>query len=175
MQPSEQLSGDTHAELIRRHKATATTVRALLVLTAILPLVAFIARTRFRHEDNPSIEIAVRITILIFGLGSVVLRRRRFSAMRLEDIAALRGVSGLLATLANTTLQVALLGAAMAIFGFIATVMTGNDFYAYGAGLVGLVVLLYCYPTRSSWERAVQKFGQSAAGSPASPTFQTTE
>ena len=99
MQPPEQLSAYTHAELIRRHKATATTVRALLVLTAILPLVAFIARTRFRHEDNPSIEIAVRITILIFGLGSVVLRRRRFSAMRLQYIAALRGVSGLLATL----------------------------------------------------------------------------
>jgi hypothetical protein len=175
MQPSERLSSDTQAELIRRHKATALTVRALLILTAILPLVAFFARTRFRQEDDPSIQIAVRIAILIFGLGSVVLRRRRFSAMRLQDIAALRGVSGLLATLANTTLQVALLGAGMAIFGFIATAITGNDFYAYGAGLVGLVVLLYCYPTRSSWERTVQRFGQSAAGPPAPPNFQTTE
>jgi len=175
MQPSERLSSDTQAELIRRHKAIVMTVRALLILTAILPLIAFLARTRFRHEDNPSIEMAVRITILIFGLGSVVLRRRRFSAMRLQDIAALRGVSGLLATLANTTLQVAILGAAMAIFGFIATAMTGNDFYAYGAGLVGFVVLLYCYPTRNSWQRTVQKFGQSAVGPPAPPGFQTTE
>src|SRR5207244_2672207 len=132
----------------------------------------FIGRNRFRHQDNPSLDIAVRITILIFGLGSVVLRRTRFSAMRLQDIAALQGISGLLRTLVRTTLQVALLGATMVVFGFIATVMTGNDFYTYGAGLVGFVVLLYCYPTRASWQRAIQKFGPEAESPPA---FQATE
>ncbi len=79
--------------------------------------------------------------------------------MRLQDIAALRGISGLLGTLQRTTLQVALLGVLIAVFGFSATLMTGNDFYSYGAGLVGLVVLLYCYPTRTSWQQAVTKFG----------------
>ena len=98
-----------------------------------------------------------------------------FSKMRLQDITALKGVSGLLTTLASTTLQVALLGVAMAIFGFIATVMTGNEFYSYGAGLVGFVVLLYGYPTRSSWQQAVQKFGQSASESQAKSAIQTTE
>ena len=165
MQPPERFSSDIHTELIRRHKAAALTVRALLALTILLSLVAFIGRSHFRHQDNPALDAALRITILIFGLGSVILRRTRLSVMRLQDITALKGVSGLLATLASTTLQVALLGAAMAIFGFVATVSTGNDFYAYGAGLVGFVVLLYCYPTRSSWQQAVQKFDQSAAES----------
>jgi hypothetical protein len=78
--------------------------------------------------------------------------------MRLEDIASLKGASGLLITLQRTTLQVALLGALIAAMGFVATLLSGNDFYTYGAGLVSLAVLLYCYPVRSSWEQAVKRF-----------------
>lgn len=175
MQPSEPLSGDTQAELIRRHRAVALTVRALLASTVVLSLLAFLARNHFRHEDNEPLDQALRITILILGLGSVVLRRRMFSAARLHDITALKGVSGLLATLVSTTLQVALLGAAIAIFGFIATVMTGNEFYSYGAGLVGFVVLLYCYPTQSSWQQTVRQFAQPNGKSDTKSTLQTTE
>jgi O-antigen/teichoic acid export membrane protein len=162
-----QLSSNYQGELTRRHKTASLTVRVLIGLTIALSLAAFLGRNHFRQQDNPTLDAAVRVSILIFGLGSVVLRRTRFSAMRLKDIAALRGISGLLATLEKTTLQVALLGAAVAVFGFIATLMTGNDFYAYGAGLVGLVVLLYCYPTRTSWQKAVVQFGDTADGPPA--------
>jgi len=164
---AEQLSINYQSELMRRHKATSLAVRVMLALTVALSLAAFLGRSHFRQRDNPTLDAAVRVTILIFGLGSVVLRRTRFSAMRLKDIAALNGISGLLATLERTTLQVALLGMAVAVFGFIATLMTGNDFYAYGAGLVGLVVLLYCYPTRASWQQAILQFGDSAGPPPA--------
>lgn len=151
------------------------TVRALIASTVLLSLLAFLGRNHFRHEENDSLDRVMRITILVLGLGSVVLRRRKFSAMRLQDIAALKGVSGLLATLASTTLQVALLGAALAIFGFITTVMTGNEFYAYGSGLVGFVVLLYCYPTQSSWQQTVRQFAQPTGESHTKSTLQTTE
>jgi hypothetical protein len=144
----------------------------LLALTVAFSLAAFLGRSRLRQHENPSLDIAVRITILIFGLGSVVLRRTRFSTMRLQDITALNGVSGLLATLERTTIQVALLGAAIAVFGFVATLLTGNDFYAYGAGLVGAVVLVYCYPTRTSWQQAVAKFSGAIDGPPQPPAFE---
>lgn len=158
MQPAERLSGDIHADLIRRHKAAAFIVRALLVLTVFLSLMAFMTRSHLHHNENETLDRALRITILVLGLGAVLLRRTRFSETRLQDTTALHGVSGLLGTLASTTLQVALLGAAMTIFGFIATVLTGNEFYSYGAGFVGFVVLLYSYPTKSAWEQAVRRF-----------------
>jgi hypothetical protein len=167
---AEQLSTNYQPELRRRHHTAAMTVRGLLALTVALSLAAFLGRNRFSQHDNAPLDMAVRITILICGLGSVVLRRTRFSAMRLQDIAAVRGISGLLATLERTTIQVALLGAAVALFGFIATLMTGNDFYGYGAGLVGLVVLLYCYPTLKSWQQTVAKFGTAATEPPQPPT-----
>ena len=159
-------------ELARRHKTAARVVGGLVILPIGLSLIALLGKDRFHQETNPSVDIAVRITILILGLGSVVLRRTRFSAMRLQDITALQGVSGLLRTLAGTTLQIAAIGATISVLGFGATVMTGNDFYSYGAGLVGFVVLLYCYPTRSSWDRAVRKFAPNEPQPPNPPIFE---
>lgn len=157
---NEQQPNPIQAELSRRHRSAVLLVRGLLALVVALVLAAVLGRSHFRQQENTGLDIAVRVTILIFGLGSVVLRRTRFSQMRLTDITALRGVSGLLETLQKTTMQVAILGAVIAVFGFVATVMTGNDFYVYGAGLVSAVVLIYCYPTRNSWQQAVRKFGE---------------
>ena len=129
-----------------------------MALTVGLSLAAFVGHNHFRQRESSNLDIAVRITILTFGLGSIALRRTKFSVMRLQDVTALAGVSGLLKTLQKTTLQVAALGTVIAIFGFVATVLTGNDFYAYGGGIVAIVVLLYCYPSLSSWQRAVTRF-----------------
>ena len=164
MPAAEQLSSDIQSDLIRRHKAAAVVVRALLVFTVFLSLMAFMTRSHLHHNENETLDRALRITILIFGLGAVILRRTRFSETRLQDTVALKGASGLLESLASTTLQVALLGTAMTIFGFLATVLTGNDFYSYGAGFVGFVVLLYGYPVRSSWERTLQRLAPSSIG-----------
>lgn len=90
------------------------------------------------------------------GLGSVVLRRTKFSAMRLQDVAALRGISGLLATLQNTTILLSLIGIAIAIMGFIVTMMANDWIHVRNAGVIVIGVLLYSYPSRASWQRVVQ-------------------
>ena len=158
-----QLTEAIESELLRRHKATATTVAGLMVATILLAIAAYISKSFLRQQHNPSLDIALRITILIFGLGSIALRRTRFAMMRLQDIGALAGASGLLRTLEKTTIQVALIGAAISAIGFIATLLTGNAFYTYGATLVAVFVLLYCSPTRSSWRRTLQQFAQVPA------------
>ena len=145
-------------ELQTRHKATSTTVLALLVAVVLLSVLAFVSKKFLVPQNNPPLDIAVRITILIFGLGAIALRRTRFATMRLQDIAALKGAHGLLSTLQRTTIQVASIAAIVAAVGFVATLLTGNDFYTYGAGLVAFAVLLYAYPVRTAWERAVKQF-----------------
>ena len=102
--------------------------------------------------------VAVRIVILILGLGAVVWRRTKFQPMRLQDIAGLAGVSGLIKTLEKTTIQIALLGASIAVIGFIATLLTGNERYSYWAGAIAVVVFIYSYPTKSSWLRTIYRF-----------------
>jgi hypothetical protein len=158
-----QLTESIESELLRRYKATASTVAGLMVATILLTIAAYISKSFLRQQHNPSVDIVLRITILIFGLGAIALRRTRFATMRLQDIGALAGASGLLRTLEKTTIQVALIGAAISAMGFIATLLTGNDFYTYGATLIAVFVMLYCFPTRSSWQRTLQQFAQVPA------------
>ena len=134
-----------------------------MVAAILLAIAAFISKSFLHQLHNPFLDIALRIAILIFGLGSIVLRRTRFATMRLQDIGALGGASALLRTLEKTTIQVALIGAAISAMGFIATLLTGNDFYTYGATVVAVFVMLYCYPTRTSWRQTLERFAQAPA------------
>jgi hypothetical protein len=154
----EPTSPEAQAELTRRHKAATTTVVGLLVATILLSVIAFLGRPYFRQQANPPLDIAVRIVILMLGLGAVAWRRTKFATMRLQDIAGLQGVTGLLKTLEKTTIQLALLGSSITAIGFVATLMTGNEWYTYWAGLIAIVVFVYCYPTKSSWLRALYRF-----------------
>src|SRR5438045_9735241 len=88
------------------------------------------------------------ISVLACGLGAFVLRRTRFAAMRLKDIAALKGISGLLKTLQDTTIQIAFIGGAIALMGFIITIFTREWGDMLRAGGVSAIVLIYSYPLR---------------------------
>lgn len=156
-------SPEAQAELARRHKAAATTVLGLLVATILLSVLAFLAKPYFTEKPNVVLDMAVRIVILVLGLGAVVWRRTKFQTMRLQDIAGLAGVSGLLKTLEKTTIQLALLGAGIATIGFIATLMTGNERYTYWAGAIAVIVFVYCYPTKQSWLKALYRFTEQVA------------
>ena len=159
----EPTSPEAQAELSRRHKSAATTVLGLLVATILLSVVAFLARPYLVEKPNLVLDMAVRIVILILGLGSVVWRRTKFQPMRLQDIAGLAGVTGLLKTLEKTTVQLALLGAGIASIGFISTLITEFAAYTYWAGAIAVVVFIYCYPTKSSWLRALYRFTEKSA------------
>ena len=156
----EPTSPEAQAELARRHKAAATTVLGLIVATVLLSVVALLAKPYLNENPNLVIDMAVRIVILILGLGSVVWRRTKFQPMRLQDIYGLGGVTGLLKTLEKTTIQLAVLGAAIASIGFIATLMTGNERYTFWAGAIAIIVFVYCYPTKSSWLRTLYRFAE---------------
>lgn len=158
VESAKDAAGSVQAELGRRHKAAATTVAGLLVAVVLVSVIAYLGKGYFGQQQNPSLDVGLRIVILILGLGAVALRRTRFSTMRLQDIGALKGATGLLTTLEKTTLQLALLGAGIAALGFIGTILTGNDIYTYWAALIAIVVLVYCYPSRKAWGRTVQQF-----------------
>ena len=158
MATSNALPANVQAELLRRHKSTATTVLSLLVAIILLCVLAYVIQKFLPQRSNPSVNMGARISMLIFGLGAITLRRTRFAAMRLQDIAAIRGASGLIITLQKTTLLVTMIGIAVAIIGFVSTLMTGEAWYTYTAGVVAAAILLYGYPVRLAWEQAVRRY-----------------
>jgi len=132
-------------------------VLGFLVLDAVLLAIAYIAADRLFRPRDPSLVMGLWIAILIFGLGAFVLRRTRFAAMRLKDIAALKGVSGLLKTLQDTTVQVACIGGAIGLMGFMLVILSGDWTFTLRAIGVSVIVLIYGYPFRSAWERAARQ------------------
>jgi hypothetical protein len=157
----DSTAANVQAELSRRHKIAVTTVLGLVAVTVLLCVVAYFGKPYFWQQQNPTLEMAVWITIFVLGLGSIIWRRTKFSTMRLQDIGALQGATGLLSTLQKTTLQLALAATAMSAIGFAATVRTGDDFYTYRAGAIAAAFLiLYCYPTKSSWVGTIQRFAE---------------
>jgi len=74
--------------------------------------------------------------------------------MRLQDVAALRGITGLLKTLQSTTLQVAYIALAIALVGFVGTILSGN-YEVVRTGVIAIVLFIYCYPKKHAWERVI--------------------
>jgi hypothetical protein len=157
MQSKTQISSSAESDLVRRHRVAAMVTRAFIVLTVALIGVAFTGRAPVIRQGNadPVLVTFIRIIIVVMGIGAVTLRRTRFTAMRLQDIAALRGISGLLASLQNTTIQVAILGGLIAVLGFFLMMLTVDPSNMVFIGIAALAVLIYCYPRRASWRRVV--------------------
>ena len=157
---------DIQAELNRRHRAAATTIAGLMIAAILLSVVAFLGKGYFKEQSNAPLEMAFLLTMLFLGLGSIVWRRTKFGSMRLQDISGLQGPLGLLSTLEKTTIQLAFFGATIAALGFIATLITGNEGHTYRGTAISLVVLLYSYPTKTSWSRVINYFAESAGIQP---------
>lgn len=144
-------------ELSRRHRTAAMCVAAFLVLDLLLLGIAYLGAERLYRPRDPSLRGGLWIAILVFGLGAFVLRRTKFAAMRLKDIAALRGVSGLLKTLQDTTVQIACIGGAIGLMGFMLVILSGDWTYTLRAIGVSIIVLIYGYPFRGAWERVARQ------------------
>ena len=148
-------SQNVQDELSRRYRKASMVVVAFLVLDVGLVVLAFFASNSIYRAGDRSIVMGLWIAILVFGLGAFVIRRTRFAAMRLTDIAAVKGVSALLKTLQDTTIQVAAIGGAIALMGFVITILTADWTNMLRAGGVAAIVLIYCYPFRGAWQRVV--------------------
>ena len=166
MDPTSQ---DAQAELTRRHKAAATTVLGLIVATILLSVVAYLGQPYFSELESTQIDWAFLILVLMLGLGAVAWRRTKFNPTRLQDIAGVAGPSGLIRSLEKTTLQLAVLAAGIAIVGFVATLMTGQEFYTYRSSAIALIVLLYSYPSKRSWTRTVERYTTNPDEPPVPP------
>jgi hypothetical protein len=147
-------------ELVRRHRTSTLVVAGFLILDIVLLAIAFLSSDRIFRPGDAGIVMGLWIAILVFGLGAFVVRRTKFAAMRLKDVAAVKGVSGLLKTLQDTTIQVASIGGAIALMGFVITILKGDWTDMLRAGGVAAIVLVYCYPFRSAWERVVTQLAR---------------
>ena len=152
--------------LVRRHKAAVTTVAGLVIAIILLSIVAFLGKGYFRQQAFSRLDLVVRAAVLVLGLSSIIWRRRSLSVNTMRAIGTTNGPEGLLGLLERTSLQIAVIGAAIALVGFVSTLVTGNDMYTYWAGVIAIVVLLFHYPRLAFWTKVVDEFTPSGEKSP---------
>lgn len=153
----------TQGELERRHSAAANVVKLAGVFTLFMVLLAVSEVLSGAVRFNPTAANTLRFVIVFLGVGAIVFRRTRFSAMRLQDVAALRGASGLLETLQTTTVIVAAIAALIAALGLLISVMTGAGTDMLYLGAIAAAVLLYAYPRRAAWAAVVRALADGDA------------
>lgn len=155
-------------ELRRRHRAASLVVWGGVALTLALMGVALTGALAGTLGPDPLAARSLLLVVVFLGVGAVVLRRTRLSAMRLSDIAGLRGPSGLLHSLEKTTVYVALIGYAVAVLGFVGSMLTPQPDEARSfmlrLGVIALAVFVYAYPRRSAWRRRVESSQKTPAG-----------
>lgn len=153
----------TQGELERRHSAAVRVVSLVFMVTLALGALALVVAPRAKFSADPVVANSLLIVILFLGLGAVAFRRTKFSAMRLQDVAGLRGVGGLLETLQRTTVYVALIGGLIAVLGFAFALLTGDGTNMLYPGVIAAAVLLYAYPRRAAWGAVVRALGEGDA------------
>jgi len=181
-----QSSSGIEDELVRRHRAAVRAVAGIFGLSSLLLLVAAVrwaaaaprtfgdlvdetlGRAAPEAAPDPVLLMTMWLGVAFLGLGAIYFRRAKFSAVRLQAVAGLRGAAGLLETLHRTTVRVALMGAAVAALGFASSMMTGLCGDMLRAWLIAAVVLGYAYPRRGAWRRVVEATaGPGAEAEPA--------
>ncbi|HYO62605.1 MAG TPA: hypothetical protein VER08_03000 [Pyrinomonadaceae bacterium] len=162
-----QTSEGTQNELAKRHRAAWLTVVFMGALTLLLAAFALTGAFASRLTPDPFAVWSLRALMLFFAIGALFLRRTRFNAARLQDIASLGGLSALLTTLQNTTRLIALIGGAVAVMGFVVFTMTGDLLDVVRFVIVASAVLFYAYPRLAAWRRVVSVTAQEEAADPA--------
>lgn len=151
-----QNNKESISELNRRHKTAAVVVGAFLGLALALIGIAFAFGEQLYRPGDRTFAIALWTLILILSIGAIIFRRVRFAISRINDVAVLRGASGILKDMQSTTIVVASMGGAAALLGFIVMIRTGDEYQMLRSGLVAIFVLLYSYPQKSAWLRVLQ-------------------
>lgn len=148
-------------ELDQRYQTTSR-IAVILIVSAL----ALIGTAWFltAYIDNSVMDTAISalwISIILLAVISFVLRRILFSWSKLKKTAEQKGSLGLLLSIQNNTVFLCLIGAIIAIIGFLITILSGNKLEAFRAGIVALMVFLFNFPRKAIWQKIVASLGNS--------------
>jgi hypothetical protein len=101
---------------------------------------------------------------VFLAFGSIAYRRAQMRRLRLEAVAGLRGIEGLIKHLFQATIVSAAMAEAIGILAIIAGLLSGDQMDVIRFGVVALVVEIFTYPRLRGWQRAVDFFAEAAPG-----------
>lgn len=133
------------------------TVLILLFLAITSILLVIVGRFLIKESFDGDLARYYQITRLLYGgtiiIGLCIIALRRLGTMWVSRTAA--SASSKLIKLQTLTIIAAVLGELIGILGFVAFMITGDFQFCWRLGVVSLAIILWCFPRRAEWARAV--------------------
>lgn len=160
----EYISVEHQKALGQRYKMAAIIVMAFCISVLVQMLVAKLMTPKDPMIGTESWQQPVYSAVIVLGVVVVALRRILLSKMAMGS-ATQRGVSAVLQHLMTMTIIICALAETVAIGGLVFYQLTGDYQYSWRLGVVSLFLLLYTFPRKGEWERAVAACAKAQPGS----------
>ena len=141
---------------------------AIIVMAFCVSVLLYLVIAKFITVDDikPGVETwqqPVYSAVIVLGVVVVALRRILMSKP-LMATATERGAGAVLQHLFTMTIVICALAEIAAIGGLVLYVMPGDYQYSWRLGVVSLFLLLYTFPRRGEWARAVAACAKTQTG-----------
>lgn len=143
--------------------AAAYKTALIIVLTFAISIVIYMGvgllKLNLRGEKTQGqLPFAFYGTAAALAIGSILVRRALLHRAKLEVVAVTRGVEGLIKYLLNSTIIAAAIAEVIGMVALLVAFFGGDQNDVVRLSIVGLAVLVWNYPRRSAWQRAVYYF-----------------
>lgn len=159
--------GETKPSELDLRVRAAHAKASMVVLAFAASIIVYVAIGIFNVRSRSAVAVAndlpysFYVGAIFLALGSIAYRRAQMRRLRLEAVAALRGVDGLINHFFKVTLLSAALAELIGIFAVVISLLGGEQNDVIRLGVVALVVELFTYPRRGAWRQAVAYFATS--------------
>ena len=139
------------------YRLSVIIVLAFCFTPILLMLLGRFISAKAAFYDPATLELIKKLaygSALLFGLLVVALRRFGMAWLASKRQRTVGSVLGSLRLLALIS---AVLGELVTLIGFVAFSLTADYEYCWRLGVVGLLLILYSFPRRWDWDRAVAK------------------
>jgi hypothetical protein len=140
------------------HRKTSTIVLAIALSVGVyIAIGLFIVTTKpTAGSSNNQMQFLLAAGLLAFA--SIAYRRAQFGTVRLEVIATLRGIEGLIKHFAQTTIIAVAIAEIIGLLGLVMVFFGGTARDVLIIGIVGLAVIFTNYPRRDPWLKTAKYF-----------------
>jgi high-affinity Fe2+/Pb2+ permease len=155
-----------HSRVAEVHRTAVILVSALIASVAIYTAIGlFLIRSGQQQSGSQQTRMTVIVIAVMLALGSIALRRTQMNWSKLQGVANLRGVEGLIKHLFSVTLISAALAEGIGILSLLISLFGGTELDIITFGLVAALILVTNYPRRLAWEKTVDYFASNRTGS----------
>ncbi|MEZ5425934.1 MAG: hypothetical protein R2747_06710 [Pyrinomonadaceae bacterium] len=152
-----EISPENLTALDNRYQATMTIYLTQIGLAVVLVLIGFFSPLNLEGSIPENALMPLRVGVIFIAIASIVVRRLLLRWDRLQTVALLKGVRGLLSSLQSNAIILGVMAEIVAVLGFLIAAVSGVRAEILTFGGAALILFFLNFPRKPIWEKIVAK------------------